>query len=88
MDVYHDVVVVPIFLSLAVFLLPVIFMNGKVINIIFSFCLILLWLLLLMFDLDSGRINQREWLREHYGVRFREDLPQRHGNKFFRAMDY
>jgi hypothetical protein len=87
MDVYHDLVVVPIFLSLAIFLLPVIFMNGKVIDIIFSLCLILLWLLLLMFDLDSGRLNQREWLREHYGVRFREDFPQRHGNHFFSALE-
>ena len=87
MDVYHDIVIVPLFLSLAIFLLPVIFMNGKVIDIIFSLCLILLWLLLLMFDLDSGRLNQREWLREHYGVRFREDFPQRHGNHFFSALE-
>ena len=68
MDIYHDVVVVPLFLYLAITLLPVIFKNGKRVEIVATLCCILLWAILVVFDVMHDRMNQREWLGNHVNV--------------------
>ena len=65
MDVYHDIVIAPLFLYLAVTLLPVIFMNGTKIEKRATICLILLWAGLVGFDIKYQRMNQRQWLQNH-----------------------
>lgn len=69
MDVYHDIIIAPIFLFLAITLFPVIVINGKRKEIYAVILLILLWAGLVVFDFKYDRINQRQWLQDH-GVTF------------------
>ena len=73
MDIYHDVIIGPLFLYLGITLLPVIFKNGTKKEIIASLCFILLWASLVGFDIRTDRMNQREWLQNH-GVTFTQNL--------------
>ena len=65
MDIYHDVIIAPLFLYLAVTLLPVIFKKGKKAEITAVLCFVLLWASLVVFDIEHGRMYQREWLQNH-----------------------
>lgn len=69
MDVYHDVVIAPIIVYLAITLLPVIYFNGTRIEKVTTVCFILFWLALVVFDIKAERMNQREWLTKN-GVHF------------------
>ena len=71
MDFYHDIVVAPLFLSGAILLLPVIWFNGSQNQLSMTIFLISCWIVALLVDIDEGRLNQPQWLREHYDVRFR-----------------
>ena len=62
MDIYHDVVIAPTFLTLAIFLLPVIFKNGTRMEKRATVLLIFLWVSLVGFDIKYDRMNQRQWL--------------------------
>ncbi len=65
MDIYHDVIIAPLLLYLAITLLPIIFINSTRVEIISTLCFILLWIALVVFDIRYGRINQRRWLQSH-----------------------
>lgn len=65
MDVYHDVIIAPLFLYLAITLLPIIFMNGTKVEKRATVCLILLWVGLVGFDIKYDRLNQLRWLKNH-----------------------
>jgi hypothetical protein len=66
MDVYHDVVIGPIFLYLAIILLPIIFKNGSRFEAGATIGFILLWLALVAFDTKYQRMDQRRWLQTHH----------------------
>jgi hypothetical protein len=65
MDVFHDLVIAPLFLYLAVTLMPIILINGRKTEIIATTCSVLLWLGLVGFDAKYNRLNQRQWLQNH-----------------------
>ena len=65
MDVYHDVVVGPLILYLAITILPVIFLNGTTIEVLATMCLALFWACLVIFDVKKKRMDQRSWLTAH-----------------------
>jgi hypothetical protein len=71
MDIYHDVVIVPLFIYLAFTLLPVIYSYGTWVEQVATACFALLWLALVFFDTKYKRMNQREWLKAR-GLRFKE----------------
>jgi len=73
MDLYHDLFIAPIFLSLGIFLLPVIFSNGSRVEIGATLFLVFAWVGLGVYDVKTGRLKQRDWLQAH-GVTFEEDL--------------
>lgn len=64
-DVYHDVVIAPMFLYFAITLLPIIGRGGTIVERLSAHALISLWMLLVAFDITSNRMNQRKWLFEH-----------------------
>jgi hypothetical protein len=65
MDIYHDVVVAPIILYLAVTLVPVIYLSGTKMEKTAVLCFVLLWAGLVSFDIKHDRINQRTWIANH-----------------------
>jgi hypothetical protein len=65
MDVYHDVVIAPMFVYLACTLLPIIWHNGTKLEKRVTVLLILLWVGLVGFDVKYQRMNQRQWLQNH-----------------------
>lgn len=65
MDIYHDVVVAPLFLYLAITLAPAIYTNGTKVEITAVICFVLLWLALVGFDIKYGRLHQYLWLKSH-----------------------
>jgi len=66
MDVYHDVIVTPLFLYLAATLLPVIVKYGKRAEIVVVVCCGLLWAGLGWFDFAHSIFpSQRVWLYHH-----------------------
>jgi hypothetical protein len=65
MDIYHDVVIAPLFVFLAITLLPVIFKNGTRVEKIATLCFALLWFGLVVFDMTHDRMNQLLWLQNH-----------------------
>jgi len=69
-DIYHHLFLAPLFLYLAITLLPVILINGTTLekSCVLSFAL--LWAALVAFDLTHERMNQRQWLQNH-GVHFK-----------------
>lgn len=71
MDIYHDVVIAPLFLYLAIMLLPLIWVLGNTVEKRTTVLLILLWAGLVVFDAKQDRLNQRRWL-EHHGVTLRK----------------
>ncbi len=79
MDVYHDIIIAPLFLYLAVTLLPLIFGDGNRMEKRATILLILLWAGLVGFDIKYDRLNQRQWLFWHIFAiaRVRESTPTR-----------
>lgn len=69
-DVYHDLVIAPLFLYLAVTLLPIIYANGTSVEFLTTVCLVVVWVVLVMFDITFHRMNQRAWLMDK-GVVFK-----------------
>jgi hypothetical protein len=64
-DIYHHLVVAPLFAYLAITLLPVIFKNGTREEVFATLGFALLWARLVVFDAKYKRLNQREWLLRH-----------------------
>ena len=71
MDIYHDTVIVPLFIYLAITLVPIICCNGTKTEKRAAFCFVLLWLMLVGFDVKYDRMDQRSWLQNH-GVTFKK----------------
>jgi len=65
MDVYHDIVVAPLFLYLAITLLPIVFRDGTKVELSVAVFCILSWALLGWFDANHQLLNQRQWLAHH-----------------------
>lgn len=68
MDIFHDVVIFPLFLYLAITLVPVIYYDGSRVEKRAVVCLILVWLVLVAIDTKYDRMNQRRWLHNHISV--------------------
>ena len=71
MDIYHDVVIAPVILYLAITLLPVIFLSGTAGEIDATINLALFWSCLVVFDIRNNRMDQRTWLKNN-GVTLRD----------------
>ncbi|MFZ1019523.1 MAG: hypothetical protein WAN61_00830 [Minisyncoccia bacterium] len=65
MDIYHDVVIAPMILFLAVTLVPVIYYNGNETEKTALLCFVVLWAGLVAFDIKYKRMDQRSWLQNH-----------------------
>jgi len=68
MDVYHDVIVGPLFLYLAITLLPVVYYNGTRVEKWSVVGFIILWFILVVFDIRYDRMNQRDWLYKKFKI--------------------
>jgi len=64
-DRYHDMVIAPFILFFAITLVPVIYLGGTMTEKISTACLILLWVVLVIYDIKTERMNQRRWLEMH-----------------------
>jgi hypothetical protein len=68
MDIYHDVVIAPVFLYLAITLVPVMLYNGSRREMFEAGFYAALWLVLAIMDWETGMIIQRVWLATHLHV--------------------
>jgi hypothetical protein len=69
MDIYHDTVIAPLILYLAITLVPVIYYNGTKTEKLSVLVCFVLWASLVVFDIKYKRMDQRSWLQNH-GVTF------------------
>jgi hypothetical protein len=65
MDAYHDMIVVPMFITLAITLLPVVYLNGRAEEKWATAASIILWGWLVAFDIKFDRLNQWKWLTQN-----------------------
>ncbi len=65
MDIYHNVVVVPVFLYLVILLGSVIWVDGTKTQVLAAVACCAVWVILLAVDILDGRLNQRKWIEEH-----------------------
>ncbi|MEI7810024.1 MAG: hypothetical protein WCI41_00485 [bacterium] len=70
-DILHDVIIAPLFLFLAIIILPVIYRAGTTIEICATGFVILLWASLVVFDVKHDRMDQRKYLKEKFGIRLK-----------------
>ncbi len=63
-DVYHHLVIAPIFAYFAVILLPLILGRGTKLEVGGTFCLVLLWAVLVVYDAKTKRLAQRQYMTE------------------------
>lgn len=63
-DIYHHLFVAPVFIYLALSLTPVI-ASGTRSERVWALCFVLAWATLVLVDVKTGRMDQREWLRQH-----------------------
>ena len=68
MDTYHDLIIAPILLYLAIILIPTIFRSGNRVEKLVVSGLVLVWLALVGVDIKQDRMNQRQWLHNHISV--------------------
>jgi len=71
MDLYHDLVIIPLYLFCAITLVPVILRGGRWYEIVVSACFVILWLLLVRYDAVNSRLDQRKWLARHHNLKLR-----------------
>jgi hypothetical protein len=64
-DIYHHLFIAPLICYLAITLSPVILINGTKLEKFCAFCLVLVWITLVAFDIKYERMNQRQWLQSH-----------------------
>lgn len=75
-DVYHDIVIGPTILFFAITLAPVVWYNGTPAEKFWVLCFALLWAALVVFDIKSERMNQRQWLVKH-GFAIKGEISRR-----------
>ncbi len=71
MDIYHNIVVVPLFMYLLATTYPAIVSLGNMRQRRFAFWLLMLWAAAMVFDMATDRLAQRPWLERH-GMHFSE----------------
>lgn len=64
-DMYHDLVVVPALLYLAITLVPLIYLEGTTNEKWWALAFVCGWALLVVYDFHTHRINQKQWLQDH-----------------------
>lgn len=62
MDVYHNAIIVPIFLASLAAALPMTYLYGSAVEKISTVALFGVWVFLLVYDAVEGRLDQRKWL--------------------------
>lgn len=69
-DIYHHLVIAPLLCYLGITLLPIIWLSGTHVENYSTLTLILLWAVLVVYDIKTKRLNQREYfgLGEHLGT--------------------
>jgi hypothetical protein len=67
MDIYHNMVVFPLLAYLVLTTVPVIFKYGTTLEKTAIVVLIVIWALLGVIDIATGRLGQRNWLHNHGG---------------------
>jgi hypothetical protein len=68
-DIYHNILIMPLFVFLFLTLVPVIYLHGSNVERLTTLFFLLLWVVLMICDIKAGRLEQREWLVKHgYGV--------------------
>ena len=65
MDAYHNLIVVPLFFFLLALTLPIIWLHGAAIEKALTLISLALWVVLVLYDLKTGRLDQRRWLEMH-----------------------
>ncbi len=63
-DIYHDIVIAPMFLYFFIVLFPVIYFGGYKYEKISAISFVLLWASLVVYDILTERMNQREFLKK------------------------
>lgn len=76
MDIYHDVVIAPALLYLAIVLLPVVWYNAKRWEWLVVGAVAAIYILTVQYDIAQKRMNQRKWLVEH-GFAIKGEIPKR-----------
>lgn len=61
-DIYHNIIIMPLFVYLLLILIPVIYTQGTCTEKAATVIFLLLWVGLMIYDIKDGRLNQREWL--------------------------
>ena len=74
-DIYHDVVIGPAILFLAITLVPIIWYNARWYEVTFIVGATFLWASLVIIDLKHERFNQRQWLVSH-GFAIKGEIPR------------
>jgi hypothetical protein len=67
MDIYHNMIVLPLLAYLLLTTVPVIFKYGTPLEKTAVVILIVIWALLGYYDIATGRLDQRTWLHNHGG---------------------
>ncbi len=66
MDIYHNIVVLPLLAYLLITILPVIFEHGTATEKTTVVILVAIWALLLWYDMATGRLDQQRWLATNH----------------------
>ncbi len=74
-DVYHDIVIGPVILFLAITIVPVIWYNARWYEATFIVIAVIVWGSLVYVDLKYERFNQRQWLVSH-GFAIKGEIPK------------
>lgn len=74
-DTYHDVVIGPAILFLAITVGPIIAFNARWYELAFVSIAVLVWLALIYIDLKYERFNQRQWLVRN-GFAIKGEIPK------------
>ncbi len=77
-DFYHNAIINPLFFLLLLNSIPIIWNHGMLIEKISALCFAFVWTGLLVFDWQTGRLHQTEWLVSKGIRRFVEHLPPKH----------
>ncbi len=63
-DVFRDVVIAPVFILMIIVVVPVIYLNGTWLEKSVTVTCLMLWGVLGVVDLVTGRFNQQQWMRQ------------------------
>lgn len=66
-DVYHNVLVLPLLGYLVVSMAPVLLEMSWKMRLI-EVALLLVWVVLIAYDIKTGRLDQKGWIRIHWGL--------------------